>query len=123
MSSDDATREESHLDDLDELEIQILTLLRDEQLYKKEIATAVTGWSSASVHRRIDRLCDAELLTSCIKKAGADERRDFFIAFTTTDQGWERLEPYLVCEDPGCTVVAKKSDHQHEFVPAKQYYC
>lgn len=122
MSSNETAREESHPDDLDELEIQILCLLRDTRMYKKEIATTITGWSTASVHRRIDRLHDADLVTSCIKKADADQIRDFFIAFTTTDKGWDRLEEYLVCADQECTAVAERSDHQHEFVPAKQYY-
>lgn len=123
MASDDHTSREAQPIDLDTIEIQILCLLQDETLWKKQIATRIDNWSTATIHRRIDRLYEEDLLTSCIKQAGQEHNRDFFIAFTTTDKGTERLDAYLVCDDPDCTEVARQSDHLHNFVPVKQYYC
>lgn len=123
MASDDLHGGDAQTVELDSIEIQILCLLRDETLWKKQIAARIDDWSPATVHRRIDRLYDEELLTSCIKAAGSEYNRDFFIAFTTTDKGAATLDAYLVCDDPDCSEVARQSDHLHNFVPVKQYYC
>lgn len=123
MAADDRRGGDAQPIDLDTIEIQILCLLRDETLWKKQIAARIDDWSTATVHRRIERLYENGLVTSCIKQAGPEHNRDFFIAFTTTDKGAATLDTYLVCDDPDCSEVARQSDHLHNFVPVKQYYC
>lgn len=104
------------------LDLQILAILRDDPLWKKQVATQIDNWGRTTINRRIDRLHDTDLLQSKIITGDPDEPCDLYIAFETTDAGCDALQTHLVCTEPGCDDLKPPTAHVHEYVPAQEYF-
>jgi DNA-binding PadR family transcriptional regulator len=123
MPSETVAEAESATDcNIDILNLQILGILTDQTLYKKQVADRIEDWAETTVGKRIDALQSHGLVRSMIVKGSEDDNRDLFIAFTTTESGDAVLDDYLVCETSDCDAFAACDEHTHRYVAATVYF-
>lgn len=107
--------------DIDKIYLKLLYVLDQAALRKQDAAEHVPR-SVQAVGQRIQQLHDAGLVESKIDRSEDGYSGDLFIVYETSDAGRQKLDEYLVCVDVGCLMVKPRSDHQHAFMAAADYF-